>query len=428
MQAGRRPTGRLNEAREIARELWRRATASVRQTLGLLTLSLLMAIALWVFVTDAENPVRVDLFPASIAVEAVNAGAAGRPLAVANELPAVQVRISAPEDRWERLTTANLDAFVDLSGLPAGEHELTVRVDVEGIGGVRVIGTVPPSVTVVLEDFVTATVAVVPRIVGSVPQGYEIVSATPEHESVEVSGPRSLVALVRVAQAEIDVSGLTLQLGQSVRLVPQGAGAGDIRGVEVHPPSVRVVVDVEQTLLTRTVPLSAAVTGEVAGGHRVTSVRALPGAVVLRGTLDVLQALDTLLLPPVDISGAGEGALTQTVTVSTPEGIEPASITATVIVEVVVERGSLQLSLAPQVVGVEPGLLSYIDGRAVVVVLGGPLPLLNALATADVRVTMDAEGLAAGTAELDVMVETPDGLVLLSVQPPTLSVTLEPPQ
>ena len=427
MQAGRRPTGRLNEAREIARELWRRATASVRQTLGLLTLSLLMAIALWVFVTDAENPVRVDLFPASIAVEAVNAGAAGRPLAVANELPAVQVRISAPEDRWERLTTANLDAFVDLSGLPAGEHELTVRVDVDGIGGVRVIGTVPPSVTVVLEDFVSATVAVVPRIVGSVPPGYEIVSAAPERESVEVSGPRSLVALVRVAQAEIDVSGLTLPLGQSVRLVPQGAGAGDIRGVEVNPPSVRVVVDVEQTLLTRTVPLAAAVTGEVADGYRVTSVRALPGTVVLRGTLDVLQAIDTLLLPAVDISGA-ESQLTQTVTVSAPEGIAPVSITATVIVEIVVERGSLRLSLAPEVVGQAPGLVPYIDGRAVVVVLEGPLPLLNALATADVQVTVDAEGLAAGTAELDVTVETPDGLVVLSVQPRTLSVTLEPPQ
>ena len=71
------------EALAIARELWRRGAVSMRRTPGLLLISLLIGVTLWIFVTDTENPIRVDVFPSSIPVAAVNVGPA---LAVANPL------------------------------------------------------------------------------------------------------------------------------------------------------------------------------------------------------------------------------------------------------------------------------------------------------------------------------------------------------
>ncbi len=199
MQRQPRPGAARSQAIEIARDLWRRGRGAVRRTPGLRLLTLLLGGALCVFVTDVENPGRADPFPGPITVEVVNVDQA---LAIANTLPAVQLRISAPEDSWGRMTAANLRAFVDLDGLDAREQEVAVTVHVE---------TIRASLLVNLEDFVRKPLPVLARLVGTVPRGYEVTAARPETKSVEVSGPQSPVDLVREAVAEVKVTGLTLR-------------------------------------------------------------------------------------------------------------------------------------------------------------------------------------------------------------------------
>ncbi|MEX2032175.1 MAG: hypothetical protein WEA81_04855, partial [Dehalococcoidia bacterium] len=132
--------GSRAEALELARNAWRRSSGSVRRTPGLLVLAFLLGVSLWVFVTDTENPTVVEFFPQPIQVESVNVGDT---LAVANQLPAISVRVSAPTDRWEELTSANFRAVVDLNGFDARAQEVPIQVEVIGIGGVRVVDTDP---------------------------------------------------------------------------------------------------------------------------------------------------------------------------------------------------------------------------------------------------------------------------------------------
>ena len=395
----------------------------MRNTPGLLLLSLLIGAALWVFVTDVENPTRVDVLPAKVPVEAVNVAPE---LAVANTLPAVQVRVSASEDRWERLTSANFRAFVDLSGLGAREQRVEVTIDVQGIAGVRVAETIPPSVLVNLEDFVSREVPVVVRLVGTTRLGYDVEAARPERATVQVSGPESLVALVREAVADVAVSGLTLAVDQAVSLTPRGERGGDVVGVRLDPPSLRVAVDVRQTVRSRTLPLTAIVTGEPAPGYRVTGVEVDPPAATVTGTIEALQGLEALPLVAVDITGAVDGTLTQTVAPELPPGVGAAAeLVATVTVRVAAIEGTTRLSVAPEAADVAEGLVARLAPSSVALVLAGPLPLLNPLGPSDVRVTVDAAGLGAGTAELTVRVDVPPGIAVVTVQPRTLSVTLE---
>ncbi len=434
MQRRPLPGAAPSEAIAIARDLWRRGRVAVRRTPGLLLLSLLIGGALWVFVTDVENPGRVDLFPAFVPVEAVNVGQA---LAVANTLPAVQLRVSAPEDRWERLTSANFRAFVDLNGLDAREQKVAVNVHVEGIGGVRVVETIPGSVLVNLEDFVRKPVPVLARLVGTVPLGYEVMAARLETETVEVYGPESLVDLVREAVAEVNVTGLTLGLEQAVNLTPRGAGGGEIRGVRLDPPSLEVALSVAHTTLTLTLPLTAVIDGQPASGHGVSGVAVYPPTASVQGTIEVLQGLEALTLAAVDIEGSGEGEVRRLVALQLPEGVRaPDQSSATVVVTVEPVEGSLRLSVAPEAVRVPEGLVARFDDETVTVVLRGPLPVLNALTAGDVRAIVDAAGLEAATVELTleqrveqtveltVDVQAPQGVRVVTVQPQVLSVTL----
>ena len=415
----RRPA---SEGREILEGLWRRGFATVRSTPGLLLIAVALGIAIWVFVTEEENPTRRGLFPGQIEVEAVNVGAE---VAVANVFPTIDVRIQAPEERWDDLTSANFRAIVDLNGLGGRAQTVPVRVEVSDARGVRVIAVEPPAIEVNLEEIVTRVVPVEPRLVGALPRGFAAQDVVPSRLSVEVSGPESLVSLVAGAGADVNVTGLTVGLSQSLPLVARGSGGGEIRGVTIEPPDVRVEVVIEQTSLTRVVPLDVELVGEPAPGYRVSGVAIQPAAFTIEGTLDDLQGVDGLSLGQVQLDGARE-ALSVMLTPALPSGVVAGGLSE---VEVVVSiepiRGSTVVTVVPELMDVPAGLTADLGEQLVTVVLDGALPVLNGLAPGDVRAEIDASGLAEGESEVVVRVVAPAEVNVREVRPAQLTVTLE---
>ena len=416
----RRPA---SEGRALVTALARRGFATVRRTPGLLLIALALAIAIWVFVTEEENPTRSGLFPSRIEVEPVNVG---QSLVVANVLPSVDVRIQAPEDRWDDLSSANFRAIVDLNGLNAREQTVLVRVEVSGVRGVRVLTVDPPTVEVNLEDIVSRIVSVQPRLVGSVPRGFEVEQVITDRLTVEVSGPETLVALVERAEADVIVSGLAVSIEELAQLIARGEGGGEISGVSIEPPAVTVTVTIQQTALTRAVPLELSIVGEPALGYRLIGVAIQPAVVSVEGTFDTLQAIDSISLGQVVLDGKFEDE-TLTLAPDLPAGViaaVPAEVKVTLSFGPV--QGSTFLILVPEAPDVPEGLIANLGDQLVTVVLDGPLPVLNSLVAGDVRVEVDLTGLAAGAAEVVVRVFAPDEVSVREVRPAQLSVTLEP--
>ena len=435
MQRPREVRRSRRELVEVARDLWRRGRSAVWRSPGLALLSALLGIALWVTVTEEQNPTVIETFPVPIGVEAVNVGPG---IAVANTIEPIEVRIAAPEDRWEQLTSENLQAVADLNGLGAREQQVPVRVHVTGVRSVRVVEVIPPTVLVNLEDFVSKEVAVVARAIGALPFGYELASTTPEAATVEVSGPQSLVELVVEVIGDVNVTGLTVSLPQSVDLTPQGAGGGEVRGVRVNPLSTRVRVEVLQTTLTRPVPLTPTVLGEPASGYRVVGIATIPSTLEVRGTIEQLQAIDELELPPIDISAA-RSSISRSVAPELPAGLTaPGSQSVTVLVAVATVDGTLRLRVAPELEGVAEGYTAVVGQQSVEVLLRAPQPTLNGLSIGDIRVVADVGGVVTGTGagavddaapipfEVAPRAEVPAGITVISVRPEVLSGTLNP--
>lgn len=412
------------EALALVRESYRRVLGVVRRTPGLLALSFLLGISLWVFVTDTENPTVVGAFPAPIPVEAVNVG---QSLAVANQLSAVDLRVAAAADRWERMTGANFRAYVDLNGFDARSQEVPVRVEVVGVSGVRVVDTSPRSIVVNLEDFVSNKVPVSTRTVGQLPIGYELGTILPAVSTVTVSGPVSLVALVTQAVADVNVTGLTVGVEAGVTMKPLGAGGGEIRGVRIEPATVKVATQVIQSTIVRTVPLTVDVVGEPDTGYRVSAVRTAPVTVRIQGPVAALQQLDSLALPAVNVAGA-RADIARSLAIPLPPGVSLVdSQRATVTVNIAVVNGSQRATFAVQALNVPRGLVAQLARPNVEVVLSGPQPALNALLTGDVKVTVDIGARGAGAYTLPVVVSAPAGIVVQSVQPETVNVTIASP-
>jgi len=413
--------GSRAEALELARDAWRRALASVARTPGLLLLSVLLGVSLWVFVTDTENPTIVERFPQPLVVVAVNVDES---LAVANQLPTITVRVSAPSDRWEQLTVANFRAVVDLANFDARSQEVPVEVEIEGVNGVRVVDTEPSTITVNLEDLVTKQVPVDTRIIGTLPIGYELGEMTPDQSEVTVSGPDSLVQLVSTAAADVNVTGLTVGVEQTVELKPLGAGGSEIRGVRIEPVSLRVGLEVTQSTIVRTVPLSVEVIGSPAPGFRVSGVDSSPPAVRVQGPIEALQALDTIDLPAVNVNGARTD-IVRSMAIPLPPGLSFVDTErATVTVTVTAIPSTLETTVAVVAGGLGTALDASFDVPNISLVLEGPLPVLNTLTGADLGVVVDVSGRPPGVYTLPVEVSPPDGVEVLSVQPGNVTVTI----
>lgn len=421
------PFGEMDrrEALEVAGAAWRRLRALMRDTPGLAVLSFLLAVVLWYFVTDTENPTLIDVYPSPISVEPVNVTEA---LAVANQLPAVQVRISAPADRWERLTPANFKAVVDLNGFGARSQEVPVRVEVGGVRGVRVVDIQPRTIIVNLEDLATRQVSVVARAVGSPPLGYQIGAVTPQTTSARVSGPESLVALIDQAVADVNVTGLTVNVQQNVVLKAVGTGGAEIRGVRLEPTNVPVNVEVIQTTIVRTVPLAVDVAGEPDPGYAVSRVASSPSAIQVQGPIEALQQIDRIRLPAVSVAGARSDVV-RSVQIPLPAGLSYVDRDrATVTVTITPAAGSRRTTLAVEVLNVAPGRVARVQGSGSVdVIIDGPLPVLNAMAAGELRAAVDAGGASTGALTLQVNVKAPDGVTVKSVQPASVTVTIGGP-
>ncbi|MFN8639045.1 MAG: CdaR family protein [Dehalococcoidia bacterium] len=420
----RRPAARagISGTIDVALDLQRRAWGAARATPGLAVLSLILGFAFWVAVTDIENPTRIEVFPAAVPVEAVNLDPS---LALTSTLQRVQVTVSAPDNRWQRLTSENLRAYVDLSAADPREQLVPVQVDVRGIAGVTVTRVSPPSLLVAVEPVTSKRVPVVPGYRGSPPLGYEVTSTTPSQSSVLVSGPSSLVARVEEAAAEINVAGLTVELVDTATLVAHGEGGIEVKNVRMDPESVRVQVKIVQSTLRRQVPLQPTYAGEPANGYRVASVVSVPSAATLEGSIEALQGLDSWVLPAVDVAGANQ-PIQKTIRVTPPKGVAtPAALDVSVTIDIQPIVGTARFAVPITLSGGPPS--ARLSTAATFVTLAGSLPALNDLAPADVKARVEMTAVTPGTYQLTVRVDAPPNTRVVLVQPDTVSVTIPGP-
>jgi YbbR domain-containing protein len=338
----------------------------------------------------------------------------------------VEIRLAAPEERWEEIQSGlgSFIAFVDLNGVTEREQEVPVQVEVSGVRGVRVVETIPERLVVNLEDLTSVEVPVRVRPVGTMPLGYELGQTQAAQPTVTVIGPESLVSRVNDAVADLNVTGLTLGVEQTVTLIPRGAGGGEIRGVTLDPPAMAVSVSIRESTLTRALSLRASTSGAPAPGYRVANLVVSPATLQVEGTLEALQSLEAVDLPAVGVTGELTD-VTRAVTVELPEGVSTSSSrVVTVVVQIAPIEGTLTLSVAVAGVNLGVGLVMETEPATVEVTISGPLPLLGELGPADLTATVDLAGLGVGEHMLEPSLVLPEGTALESLQPAEVFVTL----
>ena len=205
------------------------------------------------------------------------------------QLSVSSVTASGPESLLHRVDRALATVRIDQSGIDCCGQVDLVPVDIDG----RRVESVElnPSTVRVQIDVSTVetsrTVPIRPLLTGAPAAGFEVGTVSADPSVVTLRGaPEVLAAIGEVLTQPISLSGSNTTLHATGSLViPDGARLADPADAE---PSI--VVEIRETIATRTLILGLVCSGEPPGSACLPQIGQV--AVTVRGTVSALNALD----------------------------------------------------------------------------------------------------------------------------------------
>jgi YbbR domain-containing protein len=411
-------------------------SAGLSNTVSSVILALVLAVLSWIGAATNEL-VRVANFPRTgIPIQVVDVSD-GLIVAQGPEQP-VLVELLIPRDLERDLRATDLAASVDLSDLGPGEHQVPVRVVAQpGAPSLRLLDFEPDRVLIRLDEEITREFPVEVTVLGAatIPQNYRVMPATINPTAITVTGPRTEIEAIQSVVAEISIVGARETVSRLVRPTFLGPlGEIEPTGLRLSTERVEVTVPIEQRqgyrdLIVR--PVLEGITELAERGYWVSGYSASPQLVTVVGQPPVVTAIEGVVATePINVSDLSEGIHNQIVPLQFPEEVTPLQenfVNVTVRIEAL--TSSRTITLAPQVTGLEPGLVvTSIAPPSVDVLLHGPIAELEPLSAQQVTVSLDVTGREPGRHLIRPAVTAPPTLRAESIIPEQVEVLIEEQQ
>jgi YbbR domain-containing protein len=393
-------------------------------------LALVLGLSVWLSAVSAADPNEVRAYPKPIPIEVIGQESS---LILTGEVPDdLDLTIRAPRSVWEQLTTQDnaVRAILDLSGLSAGEHVVDVQIQIF-LRPTQIVFASPTSATIHLESVETRTLPITLSLSGQPAAGYRAGEGSTDIQQVTISGPESLVREALRARVVVSLDGVRESIEEPIAIQIFDTKNEMIRGLTINPETVIATVPVSQLGGFRDLAVKVVVRGQQAAGYRLENISVFPLVItVFSSDTALVNSLPGVVeTQPLDLQDAKEDISTR-LSLNLPENITLVGAqTVQVQVSITPIQTSQTLSNLPlNVVGVSAGLSVQTFPPTVDVIISGPVPVLEALASQDVVVTVNVADLGPGTYQLRPDVQVLIGNVLVeSILPGTVEVVLSIP-
>ena len=241
----------------------------ILNNLGWRVAAFVIAVFLWLVINNVNDPVvykrisnvQVKLLHTSMITDQ---GEVYTILDNTDVVPVVTIkaRRSIIEDltRDDIVATADVENMTSLNTVEIKYYSNRYNSDIEDIDGSI------DNVMLSIEPKLTDSFALQTETSGSVADGYELDTVSPEQNQIRVSGPESVVSSIAGAKATVDVSGATgsITTYADVKLMDADGNNIDTTNLTMNITSVKVNVTI---LPLKTVPIEVNVSGTPADGY-----------------------------------------------------------------------------------------------------------------------------------------------------------------
>jgi len=391
-------------------------------------LAFVLALVVWISAILATDPNEESIYPRPITVRIV--GLPSDMLVVKSSALETQLTLIAPRSIWNRLQVNEdlLSAWIDLSNYGAGEHVVPIQTQVR-IEPARISKLEPAEVRVVLEPLVSTTFNIRLDVVGEPALGYREGTPRLEPAQVTVSGPQSRVSQVTEVRAVLDIAGADGSISKDITLRAYDEAGNQVSGVTLQPPSVSVRQPITLLGGYRNVVVKVVTVGQVEDGYWLTNVSVTPPNVtVFSADPQLVNSLPGYVeTNPLDLTGLNDDVDIRA-TLNLPEGVSLAGEESVLVrLSIAALEGSLPISLPIEVVGLSPEDQAIVSPEMVDLLLVGPLPILNNLNPASIRISVNVSNLEHGIYQLAPVVDLlPNQIEVASILPEVVEVVIGP--
>jgi len=275
-------------------------------------LALIMAIVLWVYVMNEQNPpVETSM---EIPLEVRNLSNS----VVAVYIPdTVRVKVRGPRTLIIGLTQGDIKSYIDLKGLSDGNNTLKVTTSIPA--SVELMEVNPDKINFRLDTIASRQVPIEARI-GGTPTDGSIGKITYGSPTVAIKGPSELLDKVVKSLVDVDISGKTGDFTIMATPIPVDDKGKKVEGLSVHPGEMSVSLSIVPVINKKVVDVKPNVVGTLAKGIVLNQISLKPEVVEISGDKKLIETTDFIYTEPIAITGIDKD-MTLDVKLQIKEGI-----------------------------------------------------------------------------------------------------------
>ena len=270
-----------------------------KNNLGLKIVSLLFAVMLWWTVMNIDDPIDTKSFRTEVQIlhpEVITDN--GYSYRIEDEMTTVEVKVKARSKVLSKIRSSNIVATADLREMQ--DTTVPIRVSINGFENMYEEATaIPRNIQVETEKTETKSFPITPSYTGTVNDGCVLGRVTVQPQSIEVSGPLSVLGRIAKVAAKVNISGMYDDANLDAEIIYYDSANNildrsllssnrDESGVQVHV-EIWKTKEVEVKFDT-----SAIVPGD---GYFFEKIEVEPDTVLIAGDEDDLDNINTIEVP-----------------------------------------------------------------------------------------------------------------------------------
>lgn len=393
-----------------------------RNQIARLGVSFLLAVLLWGWVTQLQDPIETRPF-LELAIESPDLDGT---VQIVSSLPRVTVSATDVESRLDGLDRSDVTVSLDISEIN-GPGTYQAPVVASTTMDIRELDVSPDTISVQVEEEVSENFPLIVENQAFAGDARRVADITPDVSEVTVRGTESVVGRVDRVLLPVQLDGQTADF--TMEIEPYAVGEDDqrIQEVTIIPAQVRTLVEMEGR--GKTVSVVPQITGIPADGYVVQQQVTLPATIIVDGPEEALESILFINTEPVDISDTTQ-SLSRTVALEElPDGVslvEPPDNQVEVRVSIGTSAGTPNLiqGMPVEVDNLADGNEAEVTPETVDLSVTASSDVLSSLTPEEVRVSVDVAGLGPGVYSLTPEATLPPDVSMSTLDPESVTVLI----
>ncbi|WP_110955830.1 CdaR family protein [Anaerosinus massiliensis] len=289
--------------------------------------ALIVAIVLWFFVMNEQNPAIDSSFTLPLEVTHAPEG-----YTVNRSVENIKLKVRGPRSLFAMATERDFKAYVDLSGVKEGRHSIKVQTVLPQ--GFDLVSVSPETIIFDIDKELQRNVNIDVAFSGTPDSGVTIGKAIPAVNSVTLEGASSAVNSVAKVVGYINLAGKNSDFTVDMPLVAVNNEGKEVGDVKLSPGSVKVSVSIVKGLYKKFVDIKPNLAEDLPAGYILNSVTLEPAKMDIYGDQRVVDTLEVLYTEKISLSDI-DRPTTKQIKVQLPIGITVTNDTITAKIDIV---------------------------------------------------------------------------------------------